>query len=208
MSDLEPGTPRPKKKIPRSLRFLFQRHYFSITFCLTFKVAKRPMMVVLCKIFRETKGDRRMARRTVRRLSLSLKRDEALSATRVSIGKNSLVYLLIADKKLVYPEGKSRIAYIGTTRNGLDRIAQSIAARADQILNLHGVRAFHARIVTCRPRRRVRTWIKLERALLILFREMFDDIPHCNRNGRKMKRTDEFQYFAESGVRNVIEELS
>ena len=54
-----------------------------------------------------------------RRLSLSLKRDHALQATRVSIGKSKLVYLLIADKRLKYKDGKSRIAYIGTTKRAL-----------------------------------------------------------------------------------------
>jgi len=43
-----------------------------------------------------------------RRIKLSLKRDEALTATRLSVGKGKLVYLLIADKKLKYRKGRSR----------------------------------------------------------------------------------------------------
>ena len=82
-----------------------------------------------------------------RRLRLSLKRDEALRATRVSIGKQKLVYVLVADKRLRYPKGRSRIAYIGTTKKGVTRIAQSVAKRAEDILSLHGVRTFHARVV-------------------------------------------------------------
>lgn len=143
-----------------------------------------------------------------RRLTVSLKRDEALRATRVTIGKSKLVYLLIADKRLNYSKGKSRIAYIGTTQRGIARIARSVAVRADDILSLHGVRAFHARIVTCRPRQRVETWKKLERALLIRFREQFGDVPVCNHHGKNMKRGDEFEYFAVRGVDNVIDELS
>jgi hypothetical protein len=143
-----------------------------------------------------------------RRLKLSLKRDEALRATRVTVGKNKLVYVLVADKRLKYKNGKSRIAYIGTTKKGVARVAQSVAARADDILSLHGVRTFHARIVTCRPRRNVETWRKLERAMLLKFREAFGEVPKCNSVGKKMKTTDEFRYFGNAGVKNVIDELS
>ena len=142
------------------------------------------------------------------RLKVSLKRDEALRATRVTIGKNKLVYLLIADKRLKYNTGKSRIAYIGTTKKGVARIAQSVAARADDILSLHGVRTFHARIVTCRPRQNVPTWKKLERALLLTFRERFGEIPKCNSHGKSMMVTDEFRYFGRKGISNVLDELS
>jgi hypothetical protein len=143
-----------------------------------------------------------------RRIKLSLKRDEALRATRVTIGKNKLVYILVADKRLKYQNGKSRIAYIGTTKKGVARIAQSVAARADDILSLHGVRSFHARIVTCKPRRNVETWKKLERALLLKFRERFGEVPKCNSHGKNMKAKDEFRIFGEGGVNNVIEEIS
>ena len=143
-----------------------------------------------------------------RKLAVSLKRDEALRATRVSVGRSKLVYLLVADKKLKYKLGKSRIAYIGTTKKGVARIAQSVAARAEDILSLHGVRTFHARIVTCRPRQRVATWKKLERALLLSFRDRFGEVPKCNSQGAKMKRTDELNYFARARLANVIDELS
>jgi len=149
-----------------------------------------------------------MPTRPRRRLRLSLKRDEALMATRVSIGRQKLVYLLVADKKLRYPSGKSRVAYVGTTKKGVARIAQSVAGRAEDILSLRGVRRFHARVVICPPRQNVRTWHKLERALLIEFKQIFGDVPHCNAHGSKMKETNEFAYFRRAGVRSVIEEVS
>jgi len=142
-----------------------------------------------------------------RRLSLSLKRDEALRATRVSIGRSRLVYVLVADKRLEYPNGRSRIAYIGTTKKGVARIAQSVAFRADKILGLPGVRSFHARIITCKRRQRVSTWKKLERALLLVFREQRGKQPLCNSHGKRIKETDEFRYFAKSGVEHVLDEL-
>jgi len=150
-----------------------------------------------------------VAARRKRRLRVSLKRQAALRATRVSIGKQKLVYVLVADKKLKYANGKkSRIAYVGTTRKGVARIAQSVAGRAEEILSLRGVLEFHARVVTCTPRQNVRTWHKLERALLIQFKEMFGEVPKCNSHGSKMKETDEFSYFRRAAVTSVIEELS
>ena len=122
--------------------------------------------------------------------------------------RSKLVYVLIADKRLGYQEGKSRIAYIGTTKKGVARIAQSIAARAEVILALRGVRTFYARVVTCKPRRHVKTWRKLERALLLKFKERFGEVPECNSHGRRMKATNEFHYFSQRGIANVIDELS
>lgn len=144
----------------------------------------------------------------LRRIKLSLNRDHAMHATRVSIGKSKLVYVLVADKKIKYAEGKSRIAYIGTTKKGTSRIAQSVAARADDILGIRGVRSFHARVITCRPRRNVKTWHYLERALLIKFKALFGEVPACNSHGINMKRGKEFDYFANHGLDLIIEELS
>ena len=144
----------------------------------------------------------------LRRIKLSLHREHAMHATRVSIGKSKLVYVLVADKKLKYASGKSRIAYIGTTKKGTSRIAQSVATRAEDILGIRGVRSFHARVVTCRPRKHVKTWHYLERGLIIKFREMFGEIPMCNTQGKNMKRAKEFAYFADNGLQLVLEELS
>lgn len=144
----------------------------------------------------------------LRRIKLSMHRDHAMEATRVSIGKSKLVYVLIADKRLQYEWGKSRIAYIGTTKKGTARIAQSVAARAEDILSIRGVRSFHARVITCRPRKNVKTWHYLERALLIKFKEIYGEVPWCNSQGHRMKRAKEFKYFSDHGVELIIEELS
>lgn len=144
----------------------------------------------------------------LRRIKLALHRDHALEATRVSSGKSKLVYILVADKKIRYESGKSRIAYIGTTEKGNARIAQSVAFRADDIFSIRGVRSFHARVITCKPRRKVKTWRQLERALILTFKEMFGEVPHCNTHGKKMTRSKEFNYFSEHGCKLVLEELS
>lgn len=143
-----------------------------------------------------------------KRLTVSLKRDEAMRVTRVSVGDEKVVYVLLADKKMRYTKGKSRIVYIGTTSKGVIRIARSAAVRAEDILRLRGVREFHARVVTCKPRQKVKTWQKLEQALLITFRELYGETPICNTHWKRKKATDHFDYFRKRRLENVLEELS
>lgn len=144
----------------------------------------------------------------LRRLQLSLKFGHALEATRVSIGNKKLVYILVADRRQKYELGRSRIVYIGTTRKGVSRVARSVAFRANDVLALRGVRSFHARIVTCPPRPNVATWLKLERALLVCFKERFGEIPTCNSHGKRMRERDVFRYFKKRAAAKVIDELS
>lgn len=143
-----------------------------------------------------------------RRIAIALKHEIAMEATRVSIGKRKLVYVLCADKRLKYPKGRSRIAYVGTTKRGIRRLASSVADRADQILELRGVRRFSARIVTCQPRQRVKTWRVLERAILLEFRSRFGTQPKCNTHGKRFRERDEFAYFRRMRIRAIIDDLS
>lgn len=126
----------------------------------------------------------------------------------MSIGAAKLVYVLCADRRLRYPKGRSRIVYVGTTKNGIRRVAGSVARRADDILQAHGVKRFHARIVTCRPRQRVKTWLVLERALLLEFRTRFGAQPRCNSHGKRMRERDEFAYFRRARITTIIDDLS
>ena len=118
-----------------------------------------------------------------------------------------MVYVLVASKMIKYPFGSSKIAYIGTTKKGIQRVAQSVAHRADMILGLHGVHSFEARIVSCRRRQNVSTWKKLEYALLLKFRKEFGRVPRFNQKGANMRETDEFDYFNEKRIRKIIDRL-
>jgi len=143
-----------------------------------------------------------------KRLSVSLKSKHAMQVTRVSVGRKKLVYVILAKKALKYPWDKSRIVYIGTTKKGVARIAQSVAARAHDVLSLHGVREFLVRIVTCPPRPNVKTWEKLERAFLLVFRHKYGALPKCNTQGKNMKQRDEFKYFKRERLERVLEMLA
>jgi hypothetical protein len=143
-----------------------------------------------------------------RRLTLSLKREPGMSARRVSIRAERLVYILVADRRVKYAEGRSRIVYIGTTRNGAARIAASVAKRAHEIFEIRGVRAFDARIVTSRSRSNVKSWLLLERALLLEFRARYGQVPWCNSHGKRMKERDEFtRWFRRARVRTILDEM-
>jgi hypothetical protein len=141
------------------------------------------------------------------RLHVSLQRKEALTVTRVAAGKDKLVYVIVADKKIDYPQERTRVVYIGTTKNGVERVAQSAANKTDEVLSLHGVESFTVRIITCRPRQRVKTWIKLERALLLAFRERYGSVPKCNIQGKGISEKDEFDYFTKSRLNRILEDL-
>ena len=144
----------------------------------------------------------------VRRLNLRLKKEHALEVTRMAIGSEKLVYVLLANKKFSYPHGrKSHIAYIGTTKKGVAHIAGSAAERAQEILSLHGVNKVTARVVTCAPRRRVKTWHKLERALMLQFRAEYGSVPKCNTQGKRLIEADEFEYFSRDAVRKTVQKL-
>lgn len=143
-----------------------------------------------------------------RRLTVTLKKKPAMQVSRVSVGKKKLVYVIVACKPLKYPWGRSRVAYSGTTKKGMARIAQSAAARARAVLSLHGVREFHVRIITCPPRPNVKTWVKLERALLLAFRHKYGRLPLCNTVGRRTKARDEFDYFKRERLERVLEVLA
>jgi len=139
-----------------------------------------------------------------KRLTVSLKRQPALQVTRVSIGSKKMVYVILAGKPVRYRYGRSRVVYIGTTSRGIARIAASVAFRAEDVLKLHGVRNFTVHILTCAARPRVKTWEKLERAMLLAFRRQYGDLPKCNTQGKRMKDDKPDPYFRQSRIEKLV----
>jgi hypothetical protein len=130
-----------------------------------------------------------------------------MRVTRAALVAERLVYVLVADKRLRYAEGRSRIAYIGVTTRGHLRIAESVAHRSRRLLELRGVRSFEVRVVTCRARRNVETWRELERALIVSFREQFGEVPLCNSQGKRMGARRVFEIFTRRRVDAVLDEM-
>ncbi len=143
-----------------------------------------------------------------KRLKVKLERKTAMRVNRVSIGKKKLVYVLLAQKQQKYSyHERSRVAYIGTTKKGIDRIATSVAVRADAMFG-RGVKEFTVRILTCAARPNVKTWEKLERALLLVFRQKYGKLPLCNTRGKNMREHDEFDYFKRERLETLLDELA
>jgi hypothetical protein len=141
------------------------------------------------------------------RLRISLKKEPAMTVSRVATGNLKLVYVICANFKIAYLRGRTPVVYIGTTENGVSRIATSAAYRAEQVFSMHGISSFDVRVVTCTPRQRVKSWRKLERALLLGFRIKYGEVPKCNVQGKGMRLTDEFDYFARARIRSILADL-
>src|SRR5690348_927926 len=103
-------------------------------------------------------------------LTVKSPKSPSVTITREAVKSEKLVYIAVANKKLSYPNGKSKVAYIGTTKNGAHRMAASAASKAIEMLELRGIRTLEFFAVTCKSRQKVQTWKKLERALLLTFR--------------------------------------
>ena len=130
-----------------------------------------------------------------------------MQVTRVSVGNKKLVYLIVVPRALKYPWGRSRIVYVGTTEMGISRITQSVAQRAEAVLGHHGIKEFHVRVVTCGPRRHVRTWFKLESALVLAFRHRYGKVPVYNDTFQKKQITDEFEYFSRARIEGILRQF-
>lgn len=143
-----------------------------------------------------------------RRLNARLHRPPAMTVTPVSVKAKKLVYVLTADKKIPYLEGRSCVVYIGTTKHGIRRIASSVAKHTEEILGIRGVKNLQAHVVAPAGRQSVKSWTLLERALLIAFKEKYGEQPRCNTQGKRMKERDEFEYFTRRRISRILEDLA
>ena len=142
------------------------------------------------------------------RLSIQTTKRPAVTITPPAVRAKTLVYIGVANKALKYPAGRSRIVYIGTTQAGATRVAHSAALKARTLLPIRGISKLEFYVITCKSIPDVKTWLKLERALLIKFREMYGDIPTGNKAGKSMRWRDEIEYFTHYRLRSVIEKYS
>jgi hypothetical protein len=143
----------------------------------------------------------------MRKLRIKFKDRPALIIHRAAFANNHLVYIGRANRAFRYPWGRSRIGYIGTTRKGARRVASSAAWKGEELLFARGVTEVEFCILTCAKHPGVRTWIKLERALIIRFREKYGAVPVGNISGKKMRWKDEARYFRLRRLDQLIEKL-
>ena len=143
-----------------------------------------------------------------RRSHINLRRKVGFTVTRVSVGDDRLAYAMVADKKYVYPDGRSRVVYIGTTERGIFRVTSSIAERANEILRLPGFESFDVRVISCHRRKHIKMWFKLEHALLVGFREIYGSSPRCNNQNAGKRAGTVFNYFSRKRIKRVLEDLA
>lgn len=117
----------------------------------------------------------------------------AMIVHRRILTKDRIVYLLVGRKPFKYHGGKSRIAYIGTSKRGARRIASSAAYRADEVFSKWGSREMDVFIVTSQAKPGLKSWGYLERALLALFVSRYHQLPFCNKQGKKYKFDERLQ---------------
>lgn len=139
------------------------------------------------------------------RLQLKGGKKPVLVIRREAILNDKLIYLAISNKRHKYPHGRSsRVVYIGTTKNGATRVAASAAGKASDFLRQHGMKELTFFIVTCQPRKNVRTWRKMERAFLLTFRSIYGQVPLYNKQGSRMSERDEFKLFSRAAIENKL----
>jgi len=131
-----------------------------------------------------------------RRLHVSLSRSPVMTLSRSAIGNERLVYLLAANKLVRYPRGRSRIVYVGTTKRGVRRVAASVAGRAEALFERRGIRGVNAHLLTYTKGSGAHAlWLKLERAVLFMFKFEYGTIPVLNKMGKNFWPGTEFAHF-------------
>lgn len=142
-----------------------------------------------------------------RRLNVMVKWPPAMAITRLPSRSEKLCYVVTANKIVAYRTGRSKVVFIGATEEGLSRLVGVVGARTEEIFAHHDLTHFEAHVVTCKSVPRVETWRKLEKALLLTFRDLYGEPPLCNRHGAGIQEEDEFSYFTRERIRNVLEDL-
>ena len=105
-----------------------------------------------------------------------------LTVVRSSQWNPRLVYILVANKTHKYKSGRrSRIIYIGTTGKGAQRPATSAVNKASEAFSLRGIKQIEVHLATCAGRKHIRTWQRLESALLATFRSLHFELPRYNK---------------------------
>jgi hypothetical protein len=142
------------------------------------------------------------------KLTIQTSKHYAIKITRSAFKADRLVYVAVANAKLKYSHGKSRIVYIGTTKAGARRIANSAAYRAPELLGLYGVNELSFYIITCSARQAVKTWQKLEAGLILTFKYLYGEPPQCNKKGKNQTWKDELEYFTRNRLEAIIKNYS
>ncbi|HET9285780.1 MAG TPA: hypothetical protein VFR24_27835 [Candidatus Angelobacter sp.] len=145
-----------------------------------------------------------MARR--KNLRVRLSKESVLTIDRSRMWKKRLAYILVANKAFKYPYGnKTHILYIGTTRKGAQRPAASAVEKAMSLFGeVRGVKQIGIYLLNSESRRNVKTWQKLESALLAVFRQRYSSLPQENKRRGEYGNADDIQYFRRDNLEKIL----
>ncbi len=132
----------------------------------------------------------------------------AITITRTAYAASELVYIACANKPLRYDHGDSRIGYIGTTKNGVWRVASSAAWKAGDLFDRKGVHTLKFYIIATPRRGKHATYRKLERALLLRFRERYSSIPAANKQGQRLRWRDDDDIFTPATINKILDDFA
>jgi hypothetical protein len=117
------------------------------------------------------------------------------------------VYLLTVNKPYRYTYGRSRIVYIGTSKNGASRVAQSAVYKGKPFLQDFGINTLSAFVITVPGTQNVRRWKQLESALLLAFRREYGEKPRANKQQPRTKPETVFKDFKERTLVDILRSL-
>ncbi len=132
----------------------------------------------------------------------------AITITRIAYAASELVYLAYANKPLRYEHGDSRIAYIGTTKNGVWRVACSATWKAQDLFTRKGVHTLEFFLIAAPRHGKHTTYRKLERALLLRFRERYGSVPAANKQGKRLSWRADDNVFTHASINKIIEDFA
>lgn len=93
-----------------------------------------------------------------KRPRIKYRSEPALSIYRGAYNDDKLVYIGRANRDFGYDRGRSNIGYIGTTKNGVWRIAASAAHRGWTLFDEYGIKSLDFHVVTSTPIPGLKSW--------------------------------------------------
>ena len=141
-----------------------------------------------------------------RMLRVRVSKESVLTVDRSRMWKDRLVYILVANKKFKYKSGRrTHVLYIGTTGKGARRPAVSAVAKAMATFgDRRGVKQIGVYLVNSGSRRNVRSWQKLESALLALFCQRYYELPIENKKHGEYVNEEDIQYFRRENLLRIL----
>lgn len=142
-------------------------------------------------------------------LRVRISKQSVLTIDRSRMWKSRLVYLLVANKKFKYPSGrKTHVLYIGTTKKGAKRPAASAVEKAMAMFgDVRGLKQIGIYLLNSESRRNVKTWEKLESALLAVFRQRYFALPNENKKRGEYGNEEDIRYFNPDHLTDILREL-